>query len=72
MKPAKNYDDAIHNQSYLTQYLTKRITNESMIYDAGRVKESLSGYWSFGIDQYDTCLRAKWFEEKICRPGWTL
>jgi len=64
MKPAKNYDDAIHNQSYLTQYLTKRITNESMIYDAGRVKESLSGYWSFGIDQYDTCLRAKWFEEK--------
>ncbi|RKP57371.1 glycoside hydrolase family 2 [Cohnella endophytica] len=64
MKPAKNYDDAIHNQSYEAQYLAKRITNESMIYDAGRTKESLSGYWGFGIDQYDTCLRAKWFEEK--------
>ncbi|TVX98599.1 glycoside hydrolase family 2 protein [Cohnella terricola] len=63
MNPAKNYDDAIHNQSYEARYLTKRITNESMIYDAGRTKESLNGYWSFGIDQYDTCLRARWFEE---------
>lgn len=68
MNHAKNYDDAIHNASYLTQYESKKITSESMLYDAGRAKESLGGYWSFGIDQYDTCLRARWFEEKAFDP----
>ncbi|TJY41575.1 glycoside hydrolase family 2 [Cohnella pontilimi] len=64
MKQADNYVDSIHNESYETPYLSKKITNESMIYDRGRLKESLNGNWSFGIDQYDTCLRARWFEEK--------
>ncbi|MDO4306192.1 MAG: glycoside hydrolase family 2 TIM barrel-domain containing protein [Eubacteriales bacterium] len=35
-----------------------------MIFDAGRKKESLDGYWNYGVDQYDTCLRAKWYEER--------
>jgi beta-glucuronidase len=64
MKLADNFVDSIHDESYELPYLAKPITHQSMIYDAGREKESLNGYWNFGIDQYDTCLRAKWYEEK--------
>ncbi|GAA3403516.1 glycoside hydrolase family 2 protein [Paenibacillus hodogayensis] len=64
MKQAANFVDHLHNPSYLSPYLSKPITHESMIYDSGREKESLNGFWNFGIDQYDTCLRAKWFEEQ--------
>lgn len=64
-KQADNFVDSIHNASYETPYLGKRITNESMVYDRGRPKELLNGQWNYGIDQYDTCLRAKWFEEAI-------
>ncbi|WEK55048.1 MAG: glycoside hydrolase family 2 TIM barrel-domain containing protein [Candidatus Cohnella colombiensis] len=63
MNQPENYVDSIHNESYEAQYSGKKITNKSMISDRGREKESLGGYWSFGIDQYDTCLRAKWYEE---------
>ncbi|PDO09190.1 MAG: glycosyl hydrolase family 2 [Candidatus Reconcilbacillus cellulovorans] len=64
MKPAANYEDAIHNSSYDELYLSRLITHESMIFDRGRAKESLNGLWNFSVDPYDTCLRAKWFEEK--------
>ncbi|MEK8130559.1 glycoside hydrolase family 2 TIM barrel-domain containing protein [Paenibacillus filicis] len=63
MKQPANFVDHLHNPSYLDPYLSKPITHQSMIYDNGRDKESLNGFWNFGIDQYDTCLRAKWFEE---------
>lgn len=62
---ASNYVEHLHNPSYEDIYLTNNISNESMIYDYGRAKESLNGLWNFGIDQYDTCLRAKWFEEQL-------
>lgn len=68
MNKAGNYVDALHNESFELPYLTKTITHRSMIYDAGRNKESLSGYWNFGIDQYDSCLRAKWYEENYVDP----
>jgi beta-glucuronidase len=64
LNEAVNFVDSIHNESYEAPYLSKPITSESMIYDAGRQKESLNGYWNFGIDQYDSCLRAKWYEEQ--------
>jgi beta-glucuronidase len=63
LKKALNFVDSIHNESYEHPYLSKSITHQTMIYDNGREKESLNGFWNFGIDQYDTCLRAKWYEE---------
>ncbi|GHU95099.1 beta-glucuronidase [Clostridia bacterium] len=42
---------------------SKRITAESRINIAGRDVESLNGFWSFGIDQYDSCLRNGWYKE---------
>jgi beta-glucuronidase len=63
MDHAKNYVDQLHNEAYEDLFLTKPITHESMITDYGRNKESLNGFWNFGVDQYDTCLRAKWYEE---------
>jgi beta-glucuronidase len=63
MNHAANFVDSIHNESFEDRYLAKKITHHSMIYDHGREKESLNGYWHFGIDQYDTCLRANWYEE---------
>jgi beta-glucuronidase len=68
MNPADNYVDSVHNESYELPYLAKPINHMSMIYDAGRKKESLNGIWNVGIDQYDTCLRAKWFEENYVDP----
>lgn len=62
-KSPENFVECIHKVSYEEEYLTKPITSEQMVYDAGREKESLNGFWNFGIDQYDTCLRAKWYEE---------
>lgn len=64
MKQVVNFVESIHNESFEQQYLSKIITHHSMICDCGREKESLNGFWNFGIDQYDTCLRARWFEEK--------
>ncbi|HEX7057650.1 MAG TPA: glycoside hydrolase family 2 TIM barrel-domain containing protein [Bacilli bacterium] len=61
---ADNFVESIHEGNYAREYMHLPITCESMIYDQGRSKESLNGYWHYGVDQYDTCLRAKWFEEK--------
>lgn len=65
MKTKPNvFEEQIHNESYLDEFMGNLISHAGMIYDAGREKESLNGWWNFGIDQYDTCLRAKWFEER--------
>lgn len=61
---AANFVDHLHNESYEDRYLSQSITHQSMVYDSGREKISLNGLWNFGIDQYDTCVRARWFEEK--------
>ena len=58
----------IHLADYTAVYREKQITSESMIADQFRKKESLNGDWQFCIDQYDTCLRAKWFEENYYDP----
>jgi len=68
----KNFVRHIHDPDYETQYRGKPIDHRSMIFDRGRDKESLNGWWNFGIDQYDTCLRARWFEEKDMEDGRTL
>jgi len=64
MKPKTgNYQENIHLADFEAAYRKKLIQNSSVA-DYGRESESLGGQWNFCIDQYDTCLRAKWFEEK--------
>jgi len=58
-----NFVENIHLVDYLAAYRKKLIKSDSLIADRYRTKESLNGQWQFCIDQYDTCLRAKWFEE---------
>ena len=61
---AANFKTEIHEQDYTAIYEAKKATSESMIYEGLRETQSLDGLWSYGIDQYDTCLRAKWYEEQ--------
>ena len=41
----------------------KTVGSKTMIYDRFRKKESLNGKWHYAVDQYDTCIRQRWFEE---------
>ena len=40
-----------------------------MLYDRFRKKESLNGEWHYAVDQYDTCISAKWYEEQYYDEG---
>ncbi|MDR0483962.1 MAG: glycoside hydrolase family 2 [Alphaproteobacteria bacterium] len=62
-KDVGNFQEGIHATNYWDLYLTKLIKN-SDITTISRKTESLNGLWQYGIDQYDSCLRNKWFEEK--------
>ncbi|MCL2697332.1 MAG: glycoside hydrolase family 2 [Oscillospiraceae bacterium] len=62
MKKPANFQDGIHTSDFWDFYKEKAIQN-SVIADFSRGKESLSGIWQYGIDQYDTCLRNKWWLE---------
>lgn len=53
----------IHMEDYLAQYEKGYATADTMLFDRGRKKESLNGQWHYAVDQYDTCLRQKWFKE---------
>lgn len=69
LKP-KNFDAVIHNEAYLERYTGKPITHESMLSDAGRSSEILSGQWNFTVDQYDMALRSNWhLEETVDKSG---
>jgi beta-glucuronidase len=57
-----NFQAGIHTASFWDEYMEKQIT-ASVIADYSRPKESLNGLWQYGIDQYDTCLRNKWYLE---------
>lgn len=61
-KTFKNLN-GIHIENYLEAFFEKMAVSEDMIFDAGRKKESLNGLWHYCIDQYDTCLRGKWYRE---------
>ena len=64
----KNVSD-IHLEDYLVEYEDKQILSDHMFFDAGRKKQSLNGLWHFAVDQYDTCLRQHWFEERKMDAG---
>ena len=61
---AKNFDEGIHVEDYAQQYEGRQADVSTMVFDAGRPRECLDGLWHYAVDQYDTCLRQKWFEEK--------
>lgn len=57
-----NFQD-IHVENYLADYESKPITADTFMFDYSRKRISLNGNWNYAIDQYDTCLRQKWFNE---------
>ncbi len=59
----KNVSD-INLEDYLGEYEEKQATVQNLIYDRNRRKESLDGLWHYAVDQYDTCIRQHWFEER--------
>ena len=59
-----NFQSDIHRKDYTLKYEHKQANVTSMLFDEGRIKESLNGYWSYEVDQYDTCLRADWYKER--------
>lgn len=46
----------------------KKADADMMIYDRFRKKESLNGMWHDAVDQYDTCIGQKWYEENLLCP----
>lgn len=54
----------IHLEDYTEQYETGFATVDTMIFEGGRREELLNGGWHYAVDQYDTCLRQKWYKER--------
>lgn len=63
-KKKKIYLSDIHLENYTDQYEGKQANAETQIYDTGRKQELLNGIWQYAVDQYDTCIRQKWYLEK--------
>ncbi len=59
----KNVSD-INLEDYLGEYEEPQATADQLFFDCGRRKESLNGAWHYAVDQYDTCIRQHWFEER--------
>lgn len=72
-KKITNFTNDIHNDDYALNFMNPFYDAESMICDSGREKEKLDGMWNFSTDQYDYCLRGKWYEENYYnKDGLTL
>ncbi len=54
----------IHLEEYAAEYETKKAVAGDLIFTGGRPVISLNGDWNYAVDQYDTCLRQKWFLER--------
>ena len=73
MAVAKKYMSDIHLEDYTEQYEALQATAGDMVFDGGRRRESLNGKWHYAVDQYDTCVRQKWFLERyVDEKGFTL
>lgn len=64
MKEIQNFVDNIHNGAYLDAYQYPVFSASDWFIDGGREKISLDGQWHFSVDQYDNCLRARWYLEE--------
>ena len=73
MEKDTKYMSDIHLGEYLEPYMGKQTDADALVFPAGRKRESLNGLWYYAVDQYDTCLRQRWFEEKYMdENGFTL
>lgn len=61
-KKTNNFQD-IHVEDHLLDYEKNYVTCKTLMFDYNRKKQSLNGNWNYAVDQYDTCLRQKWFNE---------
>ena len=59
-------------EAYKSKLGQKTASAETMIYDRFRKKESLNGEWHYAVDQYDTCVSQKWYEENYYDEGGNL
>lgn len=64
MEKEKKYMSDIHLEDYTKQYEGKQASADTMVFDAGRKRDLLNGEWQYAVDQYDTCLRQKWYQER--------
>ena len=70
---ANKYLSDIHLEDYTGEYETPQATYRELIFTGGRDVTSLNGLWHYAVDQYDTCLRQKWFLERYTDDkGFTL
>lgn len=60
----KNYLSDIHLENYTEQYEGKQATAADVVFMGGRESFSLNGTWKYAVDQYDTCLRQRWYRER--------
>lgn len=60
----KIYLSDIHLENYTDQYEDKQATAANAVFMGGRETVSLNGIWKYAVDQYDTCLRQRWFRER--------
>lgn len=63
MQPG-NYESHIHDEAYRDPFYRIQVSADSWVCDHGGASESLNGVWNYAVDQYDTCLRARWFAER--------
>ena len=61
---ANKYMSDIHLEDYAGEYEGKKAVCRDLVSGYGREKMTLNGEWHYAVDQYDTCLRQKWFLEK--------
>lgn len=59
-------------EAYKSRSRQETASAETMIYDRFRKKESLNGEWHYAVDQYDTCIGQKWYEENYYDEGGNL
>lgn len=64
MSEPKKYLSDIHLEDYTGEYEHDYATADTVIFTGGRTPLSLNGDWNYAVDQYDTCLRQKWFLER--------
>lgn len=59
------YEALIHDEAYMKRYTELAVGAETLVTGLRDDTELLDGPWNYAVDQYDTALRAKWYEEPL-------
>lgn len=68
MTTPTNFQPDIHATDWLAPYRVPPADAATRVDPGGRPVRSLDGDWHFAIDPYDTCLRARWHQERYADP----